>query len=194
MLVFFIIIFLIIFILESSIRIKVENFNISNYEKAGRKLKLFLQITLFRKIVIFSIKLNTANMKKIYSKEKFDMEKAKSFFKIIKLERKHIKIKDMHLYIKIGAGNVILTAYIVSIISTILSYILPKYIEGRLDRNYFKILPIYEDEIKYNVSLNCIIPIKTVHIIHIIYLILVKRRDEKYVRASNRRSYENGYE
>lgn len=194
MLVFFIIIFLIIFILESSIRIKVENFNISNYEKAGKKLKLLLQIVLFKKIVIFSIKLNTANMKKIYSKEKIDKEKAKSFFKIIKLERKHIKIKDMHLYIKIGAGNVILTAYIVSIISTILSYILPKYIEGRLDRNYFKILPIYEDEIKYNVSLNCIISIKTVHIIHIIYLILVKRRDEKYVRASNRRSYENGYE
>lgn len=195
MLVFiFVISILTIFILISSIRIKIEDFNISNYEKIEKGIKIFFQIILFKEVLLFSKQINLNSIEKIYLKQQLNIEKLRNIYKLIKENREYIKIKNLILNIKIGTGDVILTAYIISIISTIISSVLPRYIDGEVYKNYFKLAPIYDDEIKYKVSLDCIIPIKTVHIIHIIYLILKKRRDEKYGRTSNRKSYENSYE
>ncbi len=56
-------------------------------------------------------------------------------------------------------------------------------------------LPIYEDKNRIKLILNCIIQVKLVHIISIIYYVVKKRKEKrKYERASNRRSYDYSYE
>ena len=57
----------------------------------------------------------------------------------------------------------------------------------------FKIIPLYKYGNAINFRLNCIINVKLVHIIHIIY-ILSKKGMIKNERASNRRSYDYSYE
>lgn len=194
MLVFFIIIiFLLIF---SKIGIKIEEFKISSFKEKNEKLKIYFEFYIFN-IKLAHIKINPNNIKKIYNKQKSMIKKIKeinNYAEIKDVLLKKVKLKNLLLDINIGTGNVILTTYIIVILSTILSSILPLYIEGEIKKNNYAVKPIYSNEISYKITLNCIMTIKTVHIIHIIYLYLKKRRDEKYVRTSNRRSYESSYE
>lgn len=195
MLVFFVIISIVLLIL-SKIGIKIEDVNISSDEKSNQGMKIYFLLYICN-INIFSIKLNSNKIKKIYNKEKPKMKKIKrinNYSEIRNILLKKIRIKNILLNINIGTGNVLLTTYIIVILSTILSSILPLYIEDKIKDNYYAVSPIYENEISYKITVNGIMTIKTVHIIHIIYLILKKRRDEKYVRTSNRRAYESSYE
>lgn len=61
------------------------------------------------------------------------------------------------------------------------------------NKTEFRIIPLYNfgNSIKFN--LNCIISVKIVHIIYVIY-ILLKTRRRKNERTSNRRSYDYSYE
>lgn len=194
MLVFFIIIiFLLIF---SKIGIKIEKFKISSFKEKNEKLKIYFEFYIFN-IKLAHIKINPNNIKKIYNKQRSMIKQIKeinNYPEIKDVLLKKVKLKNLLLDINIGTGNVILTTYIIVILSTILSSILPLYIEGEIKKNNYAVKPIYSNEISYKITLNCIMTIKTVHIIHIIYLYLKKRRDEKYVRTSNRRSYESSYE
>lgn len=194
MLVFFIIIiFLLIF---SKIGIRIEKFKISSFKEKNEKLKIYFEFYIFN-IKLAHIKINPNNIKKIYNKQRSMIKQIKginNYPEIKDVLLKKVKLNNLLLDINIGTGNVILTTYIIVILSTILSSILPLYIEGDIKKNYYTVKPIYEDRIRYKIILNCIMTIKTVHIIHIIYLYLKKRRDEKYVRTSNRRSYESSYE
>jgi len=60
-------------------------------------------------------------------------------------------------------------------------------------KSEFIVKPLYNlgNSIKFN--LNCIISVKVVHIIYVIYILLKKRRASNE-RASNRRSYDYSYE
>ena len=59
---------------------------------------------------------------------------------------------------------------------------------------FYDIKPIYKDKNLYEISLNCIIEVKMVHIINMIYKIVKKRRSDKNERTSNRRAYDNSDE
>lgn len=198
MLIFFLfVIILIVFILISSIGIEIKNFNISNCYKIENKMGLFFQIYVLKKIKILSFKTNISKIKDVYTKDQYNIKKINKTIKLIGIKKNIIdkfKFKKLNLDINIGVGDTILTAYLIAILSTIFSIYLSKYIEGKVQENNFQITPIYNEKVQYKISLNCIISIKMVHIIYIIYLIMKKRRDEKYVRTSNRRTYESGYE
>ena len=61
---------------------------------------------------------------------------------------------------------------------------------GINDQNYYyKIMPIYGKGNILKLNLSCIINLKLVHIINIIYMIIKKERSDKYVRTSNRGTY-----
>jgi len=196
MLVFFIIIIIVTILISSvSVGFKIENFRLTNYKEKNKDAKIFFLIYLFG-IKIFSINIEFKDIKRIYSKEnfRFDKTKKQEDYKALKKFLKSLEIKNILLNINIKKENVIVTTYIIVILSTILSYVFPIYIKDKTKESYFSIYPIYDNDIRYKIDLDCIIAIKTVYIIYIIYLILKKGRDEKYVRTSNRKSYESSYE
>ena len=56
----------------------------------------------------------------------------------------------------------------------------------------FSVYPLYNFGNSIKINLNCIIKVKIVHIIYVIYILL--RRRNKNERASNRRAYDYSYE
>ena len=59
----------------------------------------------------------------------------------------------------------------------------------------YTIEPIYQNKNIYKIQFNCIIQVKMVHIINVIYIFLKKGRSDLNERTtSNRRSYGYSYE
>lgn len=121
-----------------------------------------------------------------------------NFVKILSKEIKP-EILRFKLNLKIGVEDIMVTTYAIPIISTLISFILRLTVKDVKLKNkkreyYYKIEPIYNKNI-INLRLNCIINVKIVHIINIIYIFLIKkRRSDKYERASYRRSYGYSHE
>lgn len=121
-----------------------------------------------------------------------------NFIKVLLKELK-LEILKFNLSFKFGVSDVMVTTYTVPIISTLISFILKLTVKDINLKNkrkdyYYKIEPVYNKNI-INLRLNCIINVKIVHIINIIYIFLIKkRRSDKYERASYRRSYGYSHE
>ena len=136
-----IVVFLILLLLFLTIRINVKEVKISNVEDGIKKAKIqktyniFLELLIFGKIKIAKIKLNKNTLKKLKIKQKLENEKKdaeniKQDLKIIKnirtleiLKKLKIKVDSFDLYGEIGTENAMITAFIVSVISSILRYI-----------------------------------------------------------------------
>lgn len=208
MLLFFYII-LIIFIfalilLLSEIKLIIEDFEISkNFETSNLKkwnvsnYRGKLGLYFLGKIKLFSIKINDNKTKKILekdyikdkiktakklnkyqSKEKIDIAK-----KTLKNLIKEIKIKTFNLKICIDTKNVILTSYLVAVISAIIPNIIRNNIEKFNSENHsFEVSPLYKDQNYIYVKFNCIISIKVVHIINMFKVMGGKKNE----RSSNR--------
>lgn len=121
-----------------------------------------------------------------------------NFIKVLLKELKP-EILKFNLNFKIGVQDIMITTYAIPIISTLISFILKLTVKDVNSKNkkrdyYYKIEPIYNKNI-INLRLNCIINVKIVHIINIIYIFLIKkRRSDKYERASYRRTYGYSHE
>lgn len=193
-------------VIFSTIRIQFNNFTMSNINDdkniLSRNYKIIASVHLFNKIKWLSIKLNDKKIKKIYNKmnlEKMDLKTLQNDFKIKNLEylkKLNLKISYLHLKFKIGTEDVVATSFVVAIISSIIGILLPHVVKKyEKDKYYYKIIPLYINKNVYEIKFDCIIEIKNVHIINIIYVFIKKRRDRKYEqRASNRRSYGYSYE
>ena len=136
-----IVVFLILLLLFLTIRINVKEVKISNVEDGIKKAKLqktyniFLELLIFGKIKIAKIKLNKNTLKKLKLEQKLenakkDAENIKQDLNIIKnirtleiLKKLKIKVDSFDLYGEIGTENAMITAFIVSVISSILRYI-----------------------------------------------------------------------
>lgn len=129
-----------------------------------------------------------------------DMTKIKKDEEILKQNIKEIKnlkinIKQFDFYLALGTENVIVTSILILLISTFLPFVLTKTIKKYENNKFkYKIIPIYKNENIFKMVLNCIINVKMVHIIHVTYNVLKKRRVYKNERTSDRRSYDNSYE
>lgn len=121
-----------------------------------------------------------------------------NFIKVLLKELK-LEILKFNLSFKFGVSDIMVTTYTVPIISTLISFILKLTVKDINLKNkrkdyYYKIEPVYNKNI-INLRLNCIINVKIVHIINIIYIFLIKkRRSDKYERTSYRRSYGYSHE
>lgn len=211
-LVFFICTFLLILLtvlILSTINIRIENLNLSNIDPQN-KLKfnyiLYFELYFLNKLKILSIREEKENLEKISSKinlknklQKVDFQKMKQDISIKELKDMFKKLKielyKINLKIEIGTEDVIITSAIIVILSTLLGITLSKAIKKYDSKNHnFRIYPIYQNRNQIKLNLNCIIKVKMVHIIYIIYVLLKKRRVDKHERASNRRSYDYSYE
>ena len=165
-------------------------------------LLLIISLYLANKIKWLSIKLGDSKMKKIYRKmhlEKIDIKKLEKEFKLEDLKilgKIKPKIAYFNLNASLGAQNPITTAFLIAGSATIISNILAHFAKDNKFKNYQYVLtPIYHNNILYKIKFNCIIEIKMVHIINVIYIFIKKGRSDKNERtASNRKSYGYSYE
>jgi len=203
MLLFFLIISVILImlfiIIFSEIKLIVKSVEITNKENKNEDFKCRLGLYFLGKIKWLSINLNNKKLKNINNKEninkfikiKNSQENSKLINKkYIKCLIKNIKIDKLNLKMCVDAKNVILTSYLVAIISIIISYII-KNNAKKVNKKYhtFQVLPIYKNQNYIYVKLNCIISIKVVHIINMIKLM----GGNKNERTSNRRVNINCY-
>lgn len=208
-LVFFISLFfilLITLIILSTISIRIEEFKASNYNECGKlnvDYKIFFELLFLNKLKILSIKIDKQladklnvkqRMKNIDFKQvKTDIPSKKELKELFK--RLKIRIDKLNLKLEIGTIDVILTSAIIAILASVIGIILANVIKKYEKEKYnYKIYPIYQNKNLIKLNLNCIIKVKMVHIIYIIYLLVMKRRVEKNERTSNRRSYDYSYE
>lgn len=192
---FLILIAVFIIIVLSTIKFEIVDFELSNIIPITPKnYKIKLSFYLFGKIKLFSFKLNSERARKMYSKmniEKFDIEKGRKLLTIKNiniLKKLNIRLDYLDLELDLGLEDVILTTELITLISIVISNILPHIISKYIPNKYrYKIMPIYINKNAYYIKLNCIFQLKIVHIINIIYIYLKKGKSDKNEWTSNRR-------
>ena len=199
-LVLFFIIFLIL-IFFCYIKIEFQNVYISNIPKFHYDFKIKFGIYILKKIQIFGFEITKEKLKnsKLSNKIKSKIKNQKmdiSIPEIMKIIKKlNISLDKFQTRIKLGTEDVILTSVFVGIIASSLGIVLGKFIKNYEEEKYkYEILPVYNTKNTFDMELNCIINTKLAHIIYVIYIFSKKRSENKYGRASNRRSYDYSYE
>lgn len=143
-------------------------------------------------------KINKINIKKISLNFEERMKRKIKNNNINLVELLNIIIKNLKLEtlkfkmnFKVGLDDAFITSIFIGILSSIISMMLGLTITDiKNGKDYhYKIMPIYGKGNIFKLNLSCIINLKLVHIINIIYMIVKKGRSDKYVRTSNRRSY-----
>ena len=198
LLVFLIFLILILLIISLRFEIEIENFESSNYKKQFQdNLIIKFKIFILDRLKIIQIKLNKEKMKQIYLKQKPKKIDAKKLIKKLPKSNKEkikilqiINLKKVNLYLEIGTEDVMVTTIIIPVLATILSIIFAK--KSNSQKCFYKLQPIYTDKNIYKINLNCIISIKMIHIINIMWRIL-RKRDDINERTSNRGAYAYRY-
>ena len=200
----FIFLLIILAILSLKIKIKIKKMHFSSIHKKrhfNKDYKFVIQLRIFGFLPIFQFKITKNRLEKFKVKEKVVtleqkvlMESPKFDINLLEVIKKlKLKINELNLKIEIGSGNASITAFIVPIIATLLSFLLRRSLENS-NKNFYIITPLFINQNVINVQLSGIFEIKLIHIINIIYILNKKKGVKDYERASNRRSYDYGYE
>ena len=191
-------------LLLSTLKINLKNLKVKLAEnKTKIYYEFYISLNLFNKIKFLQIKLDKEKLQKMKIKNKLkpeQIEKIKQ--KVLNKEKLpeiikklKINISQFNLRVEIDTKNVIVTTGLVAIFSILISNILSRLIKINKKNDYkYKIMPLYINQNILKIDFNCIINVKMVHIIYIIYILLKIRRDDKNERTSNRRSYDYSYE
>lgn len=208
LLILFIILLLITILLLSTVRISINKFKISNIDNANRILEKIkfdydfsISLYFLNLVPYFKIRINQQKLKKFNLPKEFtnlSLYKLKKDFPIIKnyLRKLNLSLEKFHMKLFIGTEDVLFTTALIFSISTLLPIGLAKIIKNfNIEKHKYSIEPLYGNRNLFNLNLSCIINTKLVHIIHVIYIFLKKKRSEiDYGRSSNRRAYDNSYE
>ncbi len=208
-------------IINSSLVINIKELFASNIpERQKKHYKIEISLKAFKYIKWIKISLTEEKVKKILEKPlvKIDFKKLEKDFKLedIKVLKKLVpELTNLDLNLELGLENPIITAFSVMGIASTISIILPCIIEKKdkfkyanisnnnmmrklelSSRKYkYNIIPLFQNKNLYKINLNCIIQLKMVHIINVIYIFLKKGRSDNNERtASNRKSYGYSYE
>lgn len=182
---------------------KVKTQNIINIKKKNKSsYAVILSLYLFNKLKWISIHFNDEKMRKAYSRmqlEKIDLKKLEKNLKLedLKIIKKlQLKVSYLNLKIQLGTESPVITSFLVAIFSSVIAIFLPYLATNLKEENYqYIIQPIYQNQNLYKIQFNCIIQVKMVHIINVIYIFLKKGRSDLNERTtSNRRTYGYSYE
>ena len=156
-----------------------------------------VRLYIFNKLKFLEIKLDNKKLKKIYNKQKVEKIDTKKVMRNLPKSNKEklnllkkINLQKLDLNLEIGTVDIMLTTLIIPVLSSFLSCLLIK--AGNRNCKY-RIMPIYVEDFMYKIDLNCIFSLKMIHIINIMWLIL-RKRDDKNGRTSNRRFNAYSYE
>ena len=187
-----------IMIIYSTIKIELKDFEFILPKEKKRYInenfEIIIKLYILKKIKIVNLKIpndkiNKNQIEKIFKnidipKDKKDLEiEIIDIFKNLNINLEKIKLK---LYL--GTEDAAITAILIGIISTILG-IYFKFKLDDLENLKFETIPIYIDKNYLKIYFDGIFRINMIHIIYIIYILKKKRRVDKNVRTSNRRSY-----
>lgn len=103
------------------------------------------------------------------------------------IKKNLLKFKYIDINLSIGTIDNLLSVYVVTLLAIIIPIIF------RNDNLRYKTNPLYNMENKIKLTINCIIEIKFVHIIYVIFIIYKKRGEQnggKRKKAPYRRTYE----
>ncbi len=211
--VFFILIILTLFIvgiLFSTLNIRVEKLYFSNQSLEKLKWNYFivLELSLFSMIKAIKLRIDPKRVEKILKKRNIKEKVKEINFKQIKqdlpdkeeqvklMKRLKIKLEEFHFVLELGTKDVLITSAMIAFLSSVLGIAIARVIKKYQEEKYeYKMIPVYQNKNIINLNLNCIIQVKMVHIICIIFTLLRKRKEkQKHERTSNRRSYDYSYE
>ncbi len=170
--------------------------------KNTNEYAIIFSLYLGNKIKWIWFRLNDKKVRKMYSKmqlEKLDFKKFRKDFKVKDLKelpKLQPKISYLNLDANLGVISPVTTSFLVATISSIISIALP-YLATSLkkERYIYNIKPLYYNKNLYKINLNCIIEIKMVHIINIIFILIKKgRKKNEQSTTSNRKPYAYSYE
>lgn len=212
----FIIFSLFLVLCLSTLQIEVKNLEINSKNELGKKAQnyiIYIKLKLLNKLTWIKIKIDKTRVNKIKKSRIFN---EKIFRKFKNIQRKliinkkiilkkenlkfvkqiNIEFEQLKMNLDIGLIDSTITALSVAFIASIISVVLAKTAVHRNGKNNYKYLitPSYGIEPIINIKLNCIINIKTVHIINAIYMLIKKRSVKNDERTSNRRSYDRSNE
>ncbi|MCL2383517.1 MAG: DUF2953 domain-containing protein [Oscillospiraceae bacterium] len=143
-------------------------------------------------------KLNTKIQEDFKDISKFILRERKRIFRRETWERfrdLRMEVTKLKIDMEVGTENPVVTAYLTAAIASMISIILAYNVRKERAVNYkYKVIPAYINQNFLKMKLNCIIDIKMIHIINIIYMILRKRNDEEYDEASTREIYTHRHE
>lgn len=190
-------------IIASTLHIQIKNLSVSNMEpKNTNEYAIIFSLYLGNKIKLIWFRLNDKKVRKIYSKmqlEKLDFKKFRKDFKVKylkELPKLQPKISYLNLDANLGVISPVTTSFLVATIASIISIALP-YLSNSLkkERYIYNIKPLYYNKNLYKINLNCIIEIKMVHIINIIFIFIKKgRKKNEQSTTSDRKPYAYSYE
>lgn len=172
------IITLVALIITSTLHIQIKNLSISNTKiKNKAEYQVQFALYLFNKIKWLWFNLNDKKAKKMYTKMQLEKKDYKKTIKKIKIKdlkqltKLYPKISYLNANVNIGVIDPVVTSLLVSIIAILISVILP-YLAKNIKQNTYtyKINPLYYNNNLYKINVNCIIEIKMVHIINVIYV------------------------
>ena len=197
----YILLFIIAFnvmIIFSTIKIEIKDvdFILPKKERGqkGKEYKISIKFYFLNFLRILKISITNEKIKKRKLDElmkNFDGMKATDIFEINFLDvikKLNIKLEKIDLKIYLGTENAGITAILIGTISSILGIILRTKTDN-LEKAKFKAVPLYQNKNYLEIYLEGIFKTKMIHIIYIIYVLIKKRRVDKNVRTSNRRSY-----
>lgn len=192
-------IFTFILLYLSILEIEVEELKVDTENKVNDFL-IYVRLKFLKKITWAKIKIDNEQIRRYKSVNNKILNKITINLKNQTINKKSltrikdfkIRIKKVNVNIKIGLLNPITTAFVTTFVSTILSNIFAKKIEEySKEKCNYKIEPIYSTKPQLKLDLNCIIYVKMVHIISIIYMLNGKRSEKNGKFSSNRRAYES---
>ena len=178
----------------STLKINIKELEINNILEPKLKIfyKIELGIYLLDKLKVLKITFtpNSKIIKTIKNKAQQSIKVDSRILKLVKYIK--IEIENLNLKLDIGTYDVLLNTSIVFIISTAISILLPHLVNGKNYENInYQILPINKNKNLIDLKLNCIIKLKMVHIINILYMYLTRKGGDRFDGTSNRRAYDN---
>lgn len=197
-------IFSLLFILFiSTIQIEIKNLVINSTNKKDNNINLYIRLKVLNKLTYLKIELNKERIIKFKVLDKRILERINEIQNKLMINRKeilnidairtlrhlNIEIDNLKLNLKIGLADSFLTSITVGMISTLISILIAKNTKEYSNKCY-SIMPQYNENPLIKIQLNCIINIKMIHIINVIYMLSKKKRSGEYnERTSDRRSY-----
>ena len=176
----------------SNIQIELKQLHISNNKgKLKFKVILNLSIILFNRLKIIKLSIDNKKIIKILKSGKINFTNvniSKESKKIIKnfLRSDAVIIENLNISGYFSTFNNVLSGIIFSISNALIQILISKKINGKYNND---VSFLNQNQNIINISINCIISIKTVNIINTLYLLKKKGGSDKYGKSSNRRSY-----
>ena len=207
LLVFVLVIILFLFlVLFTQICINVNSIKVSNLNNERKFIwdyNIKLELYFCNRIKIFQVPIYKAKLAKSrrWNKLKKQLNKKQNWsLKQVKLIVRYLKelkidVEKFCFNLSLGTENVIITSFIVAFIASSIGILIGNFIKNYNENlYYYKIRPLYKNENIVDMKFSCIIKVKLIHIIYVIYKFSKIRSDMKDEPTSHRRSYDYSYE